>query len=164
MSCGKNNGKRDIEGCVCEAVENILAEQEAVEENCPTSCYSNLLSPSALPGKDTIPFLLYDKKGKLFSAFGNVGGFLDDMTCFETIFFRVEALRGCCATLKLLKPVDVEGDTLSVCDPCAEDFFGLEKSDFCIEVDLDCFCAIQCLSPELVNRVSPMSKKKHHHG
>ncbi|MRX71923.1 spore coat protein [Bacillus lacus] len=161
MSCGKHH-KSDFDSCVCDAVEKILAEQEAVEESCPTSCFSNLLSPTTIPGRDTIPFLLFDKKGKLFSAFGNVGGFADDAACFETIFFRVEALKYCCATLSLLRPVNVSGHTLSVCDPCQSDFFGLEKTDFCIEVDLDCFCAIQCLSPDLVNRVAP--GKKHYHG
>lgn len=59
MSCGKHHG-RD-ENCVCDAVEKILAEQEAVEEQCPTGCYTNLLSPT-VTGKDTIPFLLFDKK------------------------------------------------------------------------------------------------------
>lgn len=89
MSHGKHHG-RD-ESCVCDAVEKILAEQEAVEEQCPTGCYTNLLSPT-IAGKDTIPFLVFDKKGGLFSTFGNVGGFADDSQCFESIFFRVERL------------------------------------------------------------------------
>ncbi|MCV9888797.1 CotY/CotZ family spore coat protein [Metabacillus halosaccharovorans] len=160
MGC-KDKKDRD-NNCVCEAVEQILAEQEAVEEiSCPTSCYSNLLGPVSGPQRDTIPFILYGKKGELFKAFGNVGGFNGDMTCFQTIFFRVEAVEDCCATLSLLRPVDVDGNTLSVCNPCDEDFFGLEKTDFCIEVDLDCFCAIQCLSPELVDRVADERKKCH---
>lgn len=160
MGC-KDKKDRD-NNCVCEAVEQILAEQEAVEEiTCPTSCFSNLLGPVTGPQRDTIPFILYGKKGELFKAFGNVGGFTDDMTCFQTIFFRVEAVEDCCATLSLLRPVDVDDNTLSVCNPCDEDFFGLEKTDFCIEVDLDCFCAIQCLSPELVDRVAD-KRKKHH--
>lgn len=158
MGC---KGKDRDNNCVCEAVEQILAEQEAVEEiTCPTSCFSNLLNPIANPARDTIPFILYDKKGDLFKAFGNVGGFNGDMMCFKTIFFRVEAEDDCCATLSLLRPVDDEGNTISVCEPCDPELFGLEKSDHCIEVDLDCFCAIQCLSPDLVGRT--MMKKKHH--
>jgi spore coat protein Y len=146
--------------CVCDAVEQILAEQEAVEEiTCPTSCFSNLLNPVA-GTRDTIPFILTDKKGGLFTAFGNVGGLTGDMTCFKTIFFRAESVDDCCATLSLLRPVDMDGNTECVTDPCDEDFFGLEKSDFCVEVDLDCFCAIQCLSPELVDRIVD---RKHHH-
>ncbi|BBP88560.1 hypothetical protein BsIDN1_21780 [Bacillus safensis] len=57
MSCGKHHGRHD-ENCVCDAVDKILAEQEAVEDKCPTSCYSNLLSPT-VSGKDTIPFFTF---------------------------------------------------------------------------------------------------------
>ncbi|MED4533619.1 CotY/CotZ family spore coat protein [Metabacillus fastidiosus] len=151
MGC---KGKHSDNSCVCDAVEQILAEQEAVEEivGCSTSCYSNLLNPASAPGRDTIPFILFTKKGDLFKAFGNVGGFKGDMTCFSTIFFRVERLENCCATLSLLRPIDDCGNTHHVCEPCDPDFFALEKTDFCVEVDLDCFCAIQCLSPELVCR------------
>ena len=103
MSCGKHHGRH--ENCVCDAVEQIIKEQDAVEETtaCSTSCFGNLLSPT-VSGKDTIPFLLYDKKGGLFSTFGNVGGFSDDMQCFESIFFRAESLKDCCATLSILRP------------------------------------------------------------
>jgi spore coat protein Y len=158
MGC---KGKDRENNCVCEAVEQILAEQEAVEEiKCPTSCFSNLLSPAVNPARDTIPFILFNKKGDPFKAFGNVGGLIGEPACFKTIFFRVEAVEDCCATLSLLRPVDDCGNTICCIDPCDEDLFGLEKSDFCIEVDLDCFCAIQCLSPELVDRAV---NRTHHH-
>ncbi|QOR67611.1 spore coat protein [Cytobacillus suaedae] len=157
MGCGK---KDRFDSCVCDAVEQILDAQEAVVDECPTSCFSNLLSPTNVLG-DTIPFILLDKKGDVFKAFGNVGGFTDDQLCFKTIFFRVENLKDCCATLSLLRPVDSQGDTINVTNPCDNDLFGLEKSDFCIEVDLDCFCAIQCLSPELVDRVAVDKRRRH---
>lgn len=127
--------------CVCDAVENIFEQQEAVQDNCPTSCYSNLLNPVKSLG-DTIPFILYNEKGTLFKAFGNVGD-----NCFETAFFRVENIRHCCATLRLLLPLDCHGHlTHEVCNVKE-----LVKTKNCIEVDLTCFCAIQCLSPKLVN-------------
>ncbi|MFC4320618.1 CotY/CotZ family spore coat protein [Litchfieldia salsa] len=132
--------------CVCDAVQNIADLQDAVEDCCPTSCYENLLSPVANLG-DTIPFMLTNKCGDLFKAFGNVGQ-LEAGDCFETVFFRVETIRNdCCATLSLLQPTEAID-----CD-CKEkvcDVTGLEKTDYCIEVDLTCFCAIQCLSPRLV--------------
>ncbi|KAA0546545.1 spore coat protein [Bacillus sp. BGMRC 2118] len=121
--------------CVCDAVENIHDLQEAVEDQCPTSCYSNLLSPANFLG-DTIPFILYTKKGEPFKAFGNIGG--ED--CFKTPFFRVENIDDCCATLSLLMP-----DCSDICG-----VNNLVKTAFCIEVDLSCFCAIQCLDPRLV--------------
>jgi spore coat protein Y len=143
MSCSDKN-------CVCEAVEEILDAQEAVEDQCATSCFSNLLSPSMAPGRDTIPFILYDKKGKPFKAFGNIGArqmVNGEQKCFRTFFFRVEDVKDCCATLKLLK-VDNEENPEDPCDLDADDV--LVKTDFCIEVDLTCFCAIQCLSPDLL--------------
>ncbi|QOR67610.1 spore coat protein [Cytobacillus suaedae] len=137
--------------CVCEAVENIKDLQDAVEDQCPTSCFSNLLSPVANLG-DTIPFILYTKKGDLLKAFGNVGELMGG-DCFKTPFFRVEDIRGnCCATLSLLMPLR-NGDLVDFddCDVDVCDVNGLVKTDFCIEVDLTCFCAIQCLNPRLVN-------------
>ncbi|MGP3610285.1 CotY/CotZ family spore coat protein [Anoxybacteroides rupiense] len=149
--------------CVCRAVEEIFDAQEAIEEQCPTSCFSNLLNPAISPGRDTVPFILYTKKGDPFTIFGNVGGFTGDMACFKTIFFRVENIKDCCATLSLLRPVDGDGETISVCDPCDPDFFGLEKTNYCIEVDLQNFTAIQCLPPDLVGRARD-TKKHHYHG
>ncbi|MGG3642279.1 CotY/CotZ family spore coat protein [Bacillus gobiensis] len=146
--------KKDF-SCVCEAVENINDLQNAVEEECPTSCFSNLLSPTATLG-DTIPFILFTKKSKPFTAFGNVGE-LNAGPCFSTVFFRVEKIRDCCATLRLLiafdekrKVLDFTGKDHHKNEVC--DVFRLEKTDFCIEVDLECFCAIECLNPRLLNR------------
>ncbi|MEC1358723.1 CotY/CotZ family spore coat protein [Bacillus haynesii] len=141
------------ENCVCEAVENIHDLQNAIEEEgCPTSRFSNLLSPSRHLG-DTIPFIIYTSKSKPFVAFGNVGE-LQAGPCFSTVFFRVEKIDDCCATLRLLiafddnrRVLDFTEDKDKICD-----VFRLEKTNFCIEVDLECFCAIECLNPQLINR------------
>lgn len=146
MSCRDKD--KDL-NCVCEAVLNIADLQDAVEDDCPTSCFSNLLAPTQFVG-DTIPFLLYTKKGDLFKAFGNVGELLPG-DCFKTPFFRVEHVRrDCCATLSLLRPVNAHGTVDCATDVCDVD--NLVRTDFCIEVDLSCFCAIQCLDPRLVVR------------
>ena len=145
--------KCSAENCVCEAVENIHDLQNAIEEEgCPTSCFSNLLSPSRHLG-DTIPFILYTSKSKPFVAFGNVGE-LQAGPCFSTVFFRVENIDDCCATLRLLiafddnrRVLDFTEDKDKICDVCR-----LENTSFCIEVDLECFCAIECLNPQLINR------------
>ncbi len=137
--------RKDDFNCVCDAIQNIKDLQDAVEDQCPTSCFSDLLSPANFVG-DTIPFLLYTKKGDLFKAFGNIGE-LRGGDCFKTPFFRVEGIDDCCATLSLLRPVGVDFcDKDDICD-----VERLVKTDFCIEVDLGCFCAIQCLDPRLVN-------------
>lgn len=57
--------------CVCRAVEEIFDAQEAIEEQCPTSCFSNLLNPATSPGRDTVPFILYTKK-EILSLFSEM--------------------------------------------------------------------------------------------
>ncbi|KAA6476107.1 CotY/CotZ family spore coat protein [Bacillus swezeyi] len=145
--------KISADNCVCEAVENIHDLQNAIdEEGCPTSCFSNLLSPTRHLG-DTIPFILYTSKSKPFVAFGNVGE-LQAGPCFSTVFFRVENIDNCCATLRLLIAFDEHRRVLDFTDDKDKicDVFRLEKTSFCIEVDLECFCAIECLNPKLINR------------
>ncbi|MCA1031108.1 spore coat protein [Bacillus timonensis] len=127
--------------CVSETVEAILDIQDAEDDKCPSSCFNNLLIPTGPPNGDTIPFILYDKNGKPFKAFGNIGC---PANCFETFFFRVESVDDSCATLQLLSMNDVQ----KPCDPC--EVRRLCQSNIFIEVDLNCFCAIQCVSPSLL--------------
>lgn len=159
MGCKKHDGHTG--GCVCDAVQSIKEAQDKVEKGatCKNSCYDNLLSPKRHRSKsDTIPFMLQNKNGNYFHSVGGVG----TDHCFQTVFFRVEKIdeKSCCATLSLLRPdTDIEFDGCCV-DPtsiCAVD--DLERTGYCIEVDLDCFCAIQCLDPALVG-----GKDHHHHG
>ncbi|MDA1475887.1 CotY/CotZ family spore coat protein [Bacillus changyiensis] len=142
-----------VDNCVCEAVENIFELQNAIhDEGCPTSCFNNLLSPTRHFG-DTIPFILYPAESKPFVAFGNVGE-LGAGPCFNTVFFRVEKIKGCCATLRLLIAFDENRHILDFTDEKDKicDVFRLEKTNFCVECDLECFCAIECLNPQLINR------------
>ncbi|MFC0271911.1 CotY/CotZ family spore coat protein [Metabacillus herbersteinensis] len=129
--------------CVCTAIEHIHDLQDAVQKPL-ISCYSNLLTVPSLG--DTIPFILFTKDGSLVKAFGNVG---DD--CFHTFFFRVEHIHDCCVTLRLLLPLDKIGHFVQFQDDddvCRVD--ELIRTNNCIEVDLSCFCGIQCLSPRLL--------------
>jgi spore coat protein Z len=142
--------------CVLDAVEAIKDAQDAVEL-CKTSCFDNLLAPTGVEG-DTIPFILKNSDGTPFHALGDVGDENND--CFVSIWFRVEEIRGCCATLQVLKPFENENNPIKVndliSDGCCVSLKGicklghLEKTKSCIEVDLSCFCSIQCLKPSLV--------------
>ncbi|MDQ0230639.1 CotY/CotZ family spore coat protein [Metabacillus malikii] len=127
--------------CICHVLENILAQQLEVREKCFTSCYQNLLQQTTYLG-DTIPFLLYTQKGELFQSPGSVG-----KNCFTTSFYRIERISDCCATLRLLLPLKKNGHLAE--DICEVD--ELVKTRCGIEVDLSCFCAIQCLSPKLMS-------------
>lgn len=124
--------------CVLNTIVNIHEIQEAVEDQWRTSFYRNLLSPSNFAG-DTIPFILYTTEGEPFYAYGNVGG-LKGGDCFKTAFFRIENIHNSCVTLSLLEPNGFK----------IWDTNNLVKTHFCIEVDLSCFCAIQCLNSRLV--------------
>jgi spore coat protein Z len=141
--------------CVLDAVEAIKDAQDAVEQ-CKTSCFNNLLAPTGAEG-DTIPFVLSNSDGSPFHAFGDMGNPTD---CYVSIWFRVEEVRGCCATLQVLRPI-ADNKRLKVSDlvgtdQCCISLVGacnvdqLEKTNNCIEVDLSCFCSIQCLNPSLV--------------
>ncbi|NGP46157.1 spore coat protein [Bacillaceae bacterium SIJ1] len=147
MGCEDHKGGFN---CVVDAVYHIHEMQEAVEDECNTSCFSNLLSNTQSRG-DTIPFILFCRSdcNDLFSAFGNVGRLFDG-SCFQSVFFRVNSIKGSCATLQLLRPFDgrrpISVDSKK--DVC--DVTRLVKTDYCVEVDLDCFCAIQCLDPDLL--------------
>ncbi|MBB6448500.1 hypothetical protein HNR44_000449 [Geomicrobium halophilum] len=164
MSCGRKEFESG--NCVCDAVLSIQEAQDAVDDrkrgNCDNSCFTNLLNPRK-PGRvqDTIPFILKDKKANMFWATGGLTADYPDV--FETVFFRVESIdeNSCCATLSLLRPTDEILFTHNCCvDPTSlSNVCSLEKTHFCIEVDLNCFCAIQCLDPGLVDNPIPKDRK-----
>ncbi|WP_018930851.1 CotY/CotZ family spore coat protein [Gracilibacillus lacisalsi] len=138
-------------GCVCDVVRAIAdAQDNVVEIGCDVSCarsIQNLVSPVNGNALDTVPFILYDKKGKPFKGFGTEvrGGRFE---CFNSFIFRVTEVddEDCCAVLELLV---FDNDDTTCGDPCEqldnEQVANLERTGICITVDLDCFCAITCL-------------------
>ncbi|PSL50896.1 spore coat protein Y/spore coat protein Z [Salsuginibacillus halophilus] len=151
MSCGHHKHSR--QDCVCDAVRAIKEAQDAVDRkgNCTNSCFQNLLKPNGRQ-LDTIPFMLKDKTGKLFWGTGGLS--VHDHDVFHTVFFRVEHIYkdGCCATLSLLRPdKDLSFDKCCVDPHSLDSVKSLKQTGDCIEVDLNCFCAIQCLDPRLLD-------------
>ncbi|QGH34603.1 spore coat protein [Gracilibacillus salitolerans] len=155
----KNVGRNDDVGgvisngdsCVCDVVRAIAdAQDNVVEIGCDVSCarsIQDLVSPARGNGLDTVPFILYDKKGKPFKGFGTEvsdGRF----ECFSSFIFRVTEVddEDCCAVLELLV---FDNDDTTCGDPCEqldnEKIKDLQRTGICITVDLDCFCAITCL-------------------
>ena len=193
MGCGKkdDNFNHHNKNCVCEVVRAIKDIQENAEEECqcPSNCFLEPLgaiSPAA-KGRpmrpDTRVIVLSTADGTPFHAFftnnrrmgmgmGRDGrdGKDKDQSCVS-IFFRVEdVFDNCCAVLRVLEPVKMEGrgdkdqqgqnqnqqmqrfkpvnlvkdcciDLNAVCDV---DFF--RSTGDCITVDLSCFCAVQCIA------------------
>ncbi|RDI47744.1 CotY/CotZ family spore coat protein [Falsibacillus pallidus] len=170
MGCGSHDGHKD-RNCVCEVVRAIKDIQDnAVNDEC-LECSSNcfleplgdLVSPARRRRADTRVFTLTNKNGDLFK--GLFREHHDDAAdtrdthhkekACASIYFRVEdVFDNCCATLRVLKPfkgsyqvgvVDEKG-RVNYEKICEVNRF--EATNSCITVDLDCFCAIQCIKDE----------------
>lgn len=151
--------KDDIEhneknkSCLCEILEDIVEAQEEVKNRkYDSTCSLNDIKPQSF--HDTIPLLLQTPYGNPYFTWGNVG--LED--CFVTVFFSVEKVN-CeknCVVLRLLKPnaslIDPDTDTVEPALICNVDY--VTKTKECVLVDLSCFSAIKCLSPNLVKNMS----------
>jgi len=181
MGCGRNFESSSIHGqskdrCICDVVRAIKDIQDSVMDNDCAQCQScfleplgSLVSPSRHQA-DTRVFMLLTKDGTPFKAFfremefnGNGHGHGDgkgdgkgkgkgNKNCFS-IYFRVEKVfDGCCATLRVLNPVDRKGEPVELFDKGVLNFENIcEVEDFqftnsCITVDLNCFCGIECVA------------------
>jgi hypothetical protein len=151
MSSNDKKNRFDT-NCVCDVVKFINELQDAVTDNCPTGCDTPFLGANAnAPFANTRPFLLYTKEGELFKAvaFQKTGQGHHDFVCVRSPIFRVESVDDCCAVLRVLvtnqEKYDPDHETIGeICDFLKgnEDLFATSS---CITVDLNCFCAIQCL-------------------
>lgn len=158
MSCGNNSNN-----CVCEVVRAILEIQNAATDDCvgcTTNCFMEPLGGIVSPARtaaNTRVFTLSTKTGAPFFATFASADFED--ACIS-VFFRVEdVFDDCCATLRVLVPLDgPTGDpTADAVDLVSDDGRGIDiaalcdvegfaLSDSCITVDLGCFCAVQCIA------------------
>ncbi|WP_088066575.1 CotY/CotZ family spore coat protein [Gottfriedia luciferensis] len=174
MSC-KDDHNRKRNHCVCDVVKFINDLQDCATHTCPTGCDVPFLGANPnVPLANTRPFLLYLANGELFRvpAFNNTmtaimaqqrdGGDGQNQNqnknaqinnCQDTVVFRVESVDDdCCAVLRALVPVktnnqggnkDKDQNQINFCNLVDGDMF--VASNTCVTVDLDCFCAIQCL-------------------
>ena len=172
MSCKDNHDKKRNH-CVCDVVKFINDLQDCATHTCPTGCDVPFLGANPnVPLANTRPFLLYLANGELFRvpAFNhnmmnmmaaqnrdgndnnnnnNKNGQMNN--CQDTVVFRVESVdEDCCAVLRALIPVnnnkdnkDNKNNQNTFCELVDSDMF--VASNTCVTVDLDCFCAIQCL-------------------
>ncbi|RLQ97166.1 CotY/CotZ family spore coat protein [Falsibacillus albus] len=175
MGCGSHDGRND-RNCVCEVVRAIKDIQDnAVNDDClecSSSCFleplGDLVSPARRRRADTRVFTLTTSNGDLFKGLFRDHEETDaaadtqdsrhrEKTC-ASIYFRVEdVFDNCCATLRVLKPfknsyrVNVVDDKGRVQYDKICEVTRFEKTNSCITVDLDCFCAIQCIKDEFLN-------------
>jgi hypothetical protein len=158
LGCGRSNDGGSS-GCVCDVVRAILDIQNQAVDNecstCTTNCFleplGGIVSP-ARPSADTRVFTLSTKNGVPFIATFASEDFHD--VCIS-VYFRVEdVFDDCCATLRVLVPLDaggdavelVHGDNTAISLSALCDVVDFAASDSCITVDLNCFCAVQCIA------------------
>ena len=174
--CGKNEGDKvnPIHGhCVCEAVRFIKRLQDTHKDedcfDCDTDCFMRPLGSLVNPTNErfnTRVFSLLTEDGDFFKsmyrpASTSAGkGHHMHPKCFS-VFFRVQNIfDNCCATLMVLEPLDAAGDPVDIIDcgkVCLKKLYKVEQfkaTKSCITVDLNCFCAIQCITDTFVTQCS----------
>ncbi|WP_438318261.1 CotY/CotZ family spore coat protein [Sporosarcina sp. FA9] len=129
------------ENTVCVAMKRLMKEQEIITMN-----DIDFQFICNLKRFDTIPFMLF--------SVGCTDPFTVHYKCVTTSHFRLEKIdvETCCATLSLLVPVDIEGNFVNSSD----EYYALRKTKSCVIVNLNCFCEINPLPPELVGRPHPI--------
>lgn len=161
MGCGRGDvGGESSRGCVCEVVRSILEIQNAAVQDdcssCTTNCFLEPLGGIVNPARsaaDTRVFTLLNKDGSPFFTTFSTNNNTNCDACVS-IYFRVEDIfDNCCATLRVLVPLDDNEDPVDLLDNhgtkislrevCNVTQFS--ASDSCVTVDLDCFCAVQCI-------------------
>lgn len=164
MGCGRiEDVSKDSKhgGCVCDVVRAIKDIQDQAVNNDCEGCQSNcfleplggIVSPSRRHQADTRVFMLLTKDGTPFKAFYRDNDVCDN-DCIS-VFFRVEDIfDGCCATLRVLEPLNsnraevdllnADGTKIDFRKLCQVRNFNLTGS--CVTVDLNCFCAIECIA------------------
>ncbi|WP_404453332.1 hypothetical protein LG329_03360 [Virgibacillus necropolis] len=140
----------DCKSCICKVLSDILDQQREDKRRCSNSCSLQNLNESAF--KDTIPFILQTPYGHPYFTWGNIG----TNDCFVTVFFRVIKV-DCeknCAVLQLLKPnisiIDSDTNCVETAKICDVDFVTRTKE--CVLVDLSCYSAVKCISPDFVKK------------
>ncbi|WP_053362713.1 CotY/CotZ family spore coat protein [Bacillus sp. FJAT-27251] len=145
MDCREKQS--NMGNCIGDALYELKKLQDFLAET-TTPFLGKILGK--LVGSDTIPFILLTNNG----MFEWNGVIYDEKTkkeeCFTTSFFRVDDIDkdSSCAKLTILRPYNIHKEHAKLlCDVVK-----LEKTPICVEVDISCFCGIQCLDTELLKR------------
>ncbi|EJQ53466.1 hypothetical protein IEQ_00964 [Bacillus cereus BAG6X1-2] len=146
MSCNENKHSSSSH-CVVDVVKFINELQDCSTTTCGSGCEIPFLGAhNSASVANTRPFILYTKDGEPFKAFAPSG---NNKHCKSPIF-RVESVDdGSCAVLRVLV-VTIGGDPVPhdddpICTFLNQHNTKLRATNTCLTVDLDCFCAIQCL-------------------
>ncbi|MCP1122892.1 CotY/CotZ family spore coat protein [Bacillus sp. 3103sda1] len=150
---GNNDDKKVINvNCVCDVVNFINELQDCATSTCPTGCDVPFLG--AHQGSrlaNTRPFVLFNSGGEPFKVFVGSGSI---KKCYSYIY-RVESVDDCTAVLRAL---EVHSQDQKDCEEPVCAFLNnpnatLQATNSVVTVDLNCFCAIQCLRDAHVSGV-----------
>ncbi|WP_433771278.1 CotY/CotZ family spore coat protein [Bacillus wiedmannii] len=149
MSCNENKNHGSSH-CVVDVVKFINELQDCSTTTCGSGCEIPFLGAhNSAAVANTRPFILYTKAGLPFEAFApTIPGDLKNCT---SPIFRVESVDDdSCAVLRVLVVVFHDGSSVPPTDNPICTFLNVPNSKLkatptCITVDLNCFCAIQCL-------------------
>lgn len=167
--------------CVCKTVKRINEAQKKAAYRKKIRCIgceqsiNDLLHPKkkTVSDKTTIPFILYNQKGKPFIAKSVDKSPIEchpDTTYYKVVktpFLKVRHIDpdSCCAHVELLRPVNANKLPVANCAKDFEDFFNektpfktihLQETGICLTLDLTCFCGILCL-----DAIHPVPKSSH---
>ncbi|EEK80069.1 spore coat protein [Bacillus cereus] len=149
MSCNENK-HHGSSHCVVDVVKFINELQDCSTTTCGSGCEIPFLGAhNSAAVANTRPFILYTKAGLPFEAFAPV--LPGDLKHCKSPIFRVESVDDdSCAVLRVLTVVYSDGSTVKPGDDPICAFLNvphskLKSTPTCLTVDLNCFCAIQCL-------------------
>ncbi|MGF9962877.1 CotY/CotZ family spore coat protein [Bacillus rhizoplanae] len=149
---GNNNDDKKIMNinCVCDVVNFINELQDCATSTCPTGCDVPFLG--AHQGSrlaNTRPFVLFTGQGDPFKVFIGSG---NNKKCYSDIF-RVESVDDCTAVLRALEVQNLGDCDEPVCAFLNNPNATLQATNSVVTIDLNCFCAIQCLRDAHVSGV-----------
>ncbi|MCW9130646.1 CotY/CotZ family spore coat protein [Bacillus paramycoides] len=148
-NCNEDHHHHDFDfNCVSNVVRFIHELQECATTTCGSGCEVPFLGAhNSAVVANTRPFILYTKDGEPFKAFAPSG---NSKHCTSSIF-RVESIDDDnCAVLRVLVVVLCDGSPVPAHDDPICTFLNvpnakLKSTSSCLTVNLNCFCAIQCL-------------------
>lgn len=136
--CCDNNEK----SCICNTLKIIDEVQNNVcDDCCLDTCDRGFLGNISGFHLNTRPLVFYLSSGEMFSAF-----YQSNTEAVQTVVFRLESIKKCCAKLRCL--MIVSNDPLV--EPIFENIYNpaisLEATNNFVILDTDCCCGIQCLN------------------
>ncbi|MEH6890296.1 CotY/CotZ family spore coat protein [Bacillus sp. JJ864] len=139
---GNNDDKKGITiNCVCDVVNFINELQDCATSTCPTGCDVPFLG--AHQGSrlaNTRPFILFNSQGTAFSGYIPA----TDLEGHSSIL-RVESVDVCYAVLRVLEVPNVPPGQNPISYFLNTPTATLQATNSVVTVDLNCFCAVQCL-------------------